>query len=396
MSGVKVFDPNQFSKRIGRHLSDTFTKMSIIIGISLILFLLIFFADVRITLTVAAPIVFALVCTLGTLRIIDHPLDIPGLMLSIVVMGMGIDYSIYFVRSRQRYRDASHPSFGIIRLAVTLTSISTIIGFGVMCFSEHTLLKSAGITSLVGIAYALCGAFLILPFLLDKLFTDDSAAPAKPRRKGSDSPPHVLARYRHMETYPRFFARFKLKLDPMFAELDLLLDAPGKTIDIGTGYGVPAAWLLTRFEDTRIFGIDPDPEKVRIASLVVRHRGTVEQGRAPDIPLLEGPADTALMIDMIHYLKDDEFKLTLERLHIALKPGGILLIRGTIPSGRRFPWMRWIEAGRLKLFQIAHVYRTPEEIEQFLFHSGFREITRTKSGTDREEVWFRAVAAKEA
>ena len=58
-------------------------------------------------------------------------------MLSIVILGMGIDYAIFCVRAHQRYRVSPHPSYVLVRSAVFLAGASTLIGFGVLCFAEH-------------------------------------------------------------------------------------------------------------------------------------------------------------------------------------------------------------------------------------------------------------------
>jgi predicted RND superfamily exporter protein len=78
------------------------------------------------------PLIFAMIGTLGTLNIMGRPLDIPGLMLSIVVFGIGIDYSVFFVRSYQRYGTLNHPAFDQIRMAVFLSAVTTLLGFGAM------------------------------------------------------------------------------------------------------------------------------------------------------------------------------------------------------------------------------------------------------------------------
>jgi len=82
-----------FNKRLGDFLKNLFLEIAIIISIGLILVTFLYFLDWKLTLAVLAPIVFALFATLGTMKIIGHPLDIPGIMLWIVIMGMGDDYS---------------------------------------------------------------------------------------------------------------------------------------------------------------------------------------------------------------------------------------------------------------------------------------------------------------
>jgi len=332
-------------------------------------------------------VLFALVSTLGTLKLINHPIDIPGLMLSIVVIGMGIDYSIFLVRSYQRYGDDSHPSFGLIRMAVFMASASTIIGFGALCFAEHSLLRSAGLTSLLGISYALIGAFLILPPLLKYLFQDrenDISTPENERDR-------VLRRYKKMEPYPRLFARFKLMIDPMFSDLPRLLESSARIetiIDVGTGYGVPACWFLERFPDAKIYGIEPNHERVRVASMAVQKRGVIKCGRAPDIPTLPGLADAAFMLDMTHFLTNEELDLALKRLHSALSHGGHLIIRAVIPPEKR-PSLLWIlQAITLKITRTPCYYRSVDEIRRMIMDVGFKMELCVPSASNQESAWF--------
>jgi predicted exporter/SAM-dependent methyltransferase len=380
---AKIFDPQLFSEQMGRLLFDTFTRMLFILGISVVVLLFFFFVDWRLTLVSLLPIAFSLVCTLGTLGLMGRPLDIPSLMLAIIVLGLGIDYSLFWVRSYQRYQARSHEHFTLIRMAVFMASASTLIGFGVLLTAEHALLKSAGITSFLAIAYSLAGAFFILPPILDRRFGDRPPAP-------SAIEAGIRYRYRNMEAYPRLFARFKLRLDPMFKELDRLLEAghPMKTIvDIGTGYGVPASWLLNRFPDARVYGIEPSADRVRVASRALGPRGAIQQGAAPVVPEPPEVADGVFMLDMSHYLTDEDLDLTLETVGRRLKPGGILVMRMVTPPIRRFPWSWWIEDLKARIGGTGCRYRRPEEMVERMGRHGFNVTAVQPSGSSKELVW---------
>jgi predicted exporter len=104
------FDPELFSERLGQLLFTTFTKMLTIIGLSVFILLLFYFVDIPLTLIALLPVMFALVSTLGCLKLMGRPLDIPALMLAIIIVGMGVDYTLFLVRSHQRYDDADHPT----------------------------------------------------------------------------------------------------------------------------------------------------------------------------------------------------------------------------------------------------------------------------------------------
>ncbi len=384
---VRLFDPNFFSERLGKLLSSTFTKMVMIIGISVVILMFIFFLDLTLTVVALTPILFAFVCTLGTLKLIGHPLDIPALMLSIVVMGMGIDYSLFFVRSYQRYFDEYHTSLGLIRMAVFLASVSTLIGFGVLNFADHSMLKSAGLTSFLGIGYSLIGAFTILPPVLKYLFTYKKL-PTENIKPGSKKHlTRIAKQYRHMEASVRLFVRFKIMFDPMFTELFKFIKSPEKIIDINTGYGLCAVCLLEVYPKAKVYGIEPDGHRARISSKVIGQRGHINCARAPDIPQTEDPVDCALMIDAIQYLKDDELKLTLKRLKGKLCPGGSLLLRAASPINKAVSRMACCENMWHKIIGKKPCHRSAEEIKQLLLKSGFEIEAVKPSGSGRKKYW---------
>jgi len=383
----KLFDPNFFSQKLGRLLFATFTKMLIIIGLSVTVLVFLYFADLSLTFISLLPVLFALICTLGTLHLAGQPLDIPGLMLAIIVIGMGIDYSLFFVRSYQRYGNPQHQYFGLIRMTVFLAGASTMIGFGVLCTARHALLRSAGFTSLFGIGYSLIGAFVILPPLMEyRLRTRQEKRP-----RGGRIQDRALWRYKNLEAYPRLFARFKMRLDPMFKELPRLLDSCDgirHIMDIGCGYGVPSAWLLERFPEAGVTGIDPDDGRVRVAARVVGERGKMTTEGAPNIPVVSRPVDLAIMLDMIHFLNHDKLKLTFERLYDRIRPGGHLILRAAVPP--QGPTSRaWrLENFRYTLNHIRPSFRPAENIRAMLNQAHFQVEQIEPSGTAGELVWF--------
>jgi uncharacterized protein len=384
---AKVFDARLFSDTMGRLLFKIFSRMLLIIGISVVMLLLLFYADWQLTLISLLPMAFAFVCTLGSLRLMGRDLDIPALMLAIIVLGMGIDYSLFFVCSYQRYQTSAHPNFSLIRMSIFMASVSTLIGFGVLCGAKHPLLKSAGISSSLGIGFSMMGAFLILPPILQRRFARRMSLPAGP----ADGNASVLARYRNLEPYPRFFARFKLKLDPMFKELQAMLPPPGTSIrtilDIGSGYGIPACWLLQRYPDASVFGIEPGPDRVRVANFALGNNGQVDQGLAPQMPDAPQAADAAFMLDMCHFLDDDAFKLTLARLHDKLRSGGFFYARVVLGPNRVLPWTWWLENMKMKLQGCRPFYRSLSEITQVITDTHFEILATQSSGKQNEMAW---------
>lgn len=391
-----VFEPQLFSNTLGALLFNTFAKMFFIIAGAVLILLFIFFLDIKLTIITMLPVFFSFICTLGTMKLLGHNLDIPSLMLSIIVFGIGIDFSLFFVRAYQRYRDESHPSVARIRLAVFMAGVSTMIGFGVMCLAEHSLLQSAGLACLLGIGFCLAGAFLILPPLLRRYFifhTVVSPMSQKASTQETDTyvTSRILTRYHTAEAYPRMFARFKLKFDPMFKELPDLLPNSGnvsRIMDIGTGFGVPACFILERFPHARIFGLEPDPESRRISAMAISGQGRIDPGGAPELPAVSAPVQVAMMLDMSHFLTPDAFKQTLEKIRPAMDSGGTLIIRAIIPPTGK-PTPAWhIEKLKLKFKGVVPHYLSVQAVTDLINEADFREVYTKVSGNNPETVWF--------
>jgi predicted exporter/ubiquinone/menaquinone biosynthesis C-methylase UbiE len=386
---ARIFDPVLFSQRLGDVLLSSFIKMALIVGATTALVAFLYLLDWRLMLLALLPTLFALICTIGTLNLLGEPLGIPAIMVTVVVIGMGSDYALYLVRSYQRYMDGDHPSLGLIRLSVFLCFATTFMGFGALVFSGHALLRNAGIALVLGIGYSFVGAATITPPFLKDVFVP---APWSKEKVIPGSKQHrlrVMRRYRRMEPYPRLFARFKILLDPMFARLDRFVHSPTVMIDIGCGYGIPAVWLLSLFPETRVYGLDPDPKRVRIANRAFGDRGSAIVGKAPDLPAaFPDQIDTALMLDLIHLLSDDELKLTLRQLHSKISPDGKLILRATAPSRKPTPWLRWFEERRLKRLSLVPHFRSSERVMALLWEAGFRVELTEPTAAGREETWF--------
>jgi SAM-dependent methyltransferase len=287
-----------------------------------------------------------------------------------------------------------HPSLALIRMSVFLSFATTFLGFGVLALSAHAMLKSIGLALVLGIGYSFVGAVTIVPTLAGRLFTP-AAWPREAVAPGSaEHLRRVLGRYRHMEAYTRILARFKILLDPMFPRLAGFVKDPRIILDVGCGYGIAAVWLLALYPEARVFGIDPDRRRVHFAAHAVGPRGSMQAGRAPDIPDAAGGADTILLLDVIHMLSDEDLQLTLERLRrLMVTQRSVLVIRSTVPLHPRPSFERWLEDTRLRLHSEKARYRSVQEVSESLVQAGFRVVLTEQVAPRRELYWFLAELA---
>jgi SAM-dependent methyltransferase len=274
---------------------------------------------------------------------------------------------------------------------------STLIGFGVLAFAEHSLLKSIGITSLLGIGYSLLGTFLLLPPLLNMYMARENKKISSSNNKTGTLQRRIRARFRTLEPYPGMFARFKLQFDPMFNDLPRMLaerEDIKTIIDIGCGFGVPACWCLEQYGEAEVYGIDPDPERVRVAGFAIGDRGAVTVGWAPQLPVPPHPADVVLLLDMLHYLDDETAAAVFKNSFQALAGKGLLVTRFVIPPAARPSWSWRLEDSRIKLSGRHPCYRSPERMTELVKEAGFVIIVNEVSAVNPELVWMVCRAEK--
>lgn len=387
-NGLLVYDPKLFSEKLAALLANTFQKMFLIIGITVTILVAFLFVDWRLVLLSIAPLGFSLWCTFGVMNLIGRPLELPGLMLSVVILGMGIDYSLYTVRSYQKFSGESQAAISAIGSAVFLNAGSTIIGMASLIFANHSLLKNAGITATVALLFVCAGTFLILPPFLSRLYKKKPLPVTTGKSDVKTKRALTFARFAHYETYPRLFAFFKMRMDPMFEKLSRFMPEEGLILDIGCGYAMPAAWLSATAGPYRFHCYEPYPNRAAFASKIIGDGGKVVCGSAPELPDLPKDFNAAMMLDVAHYLNDSKFSETLARVRDSLEQGGLLVLRITIPSGKRTPPARRIETIRLWLSGQKPCYRTVDENSRIIVDSGFTILTVEQSAEGREETWF--------
>lgn len=184
------------------------------------------------------------------------------------------------------------------------------------------------------------------------------------RLREAAAEPYLAAGVLHWE-----FVRGKLRYDPVFGRLlrDGVLPRRGTLVDLGCGRGILLTLLATLAEvadpppeetaDMELVGIELRESAVRAARAALGDRGRVEQGDLAHHPI---PAcDTAVLLDVLHYMPASAQEALLRRVVAALRPAGVLIIREADDGGGwRFAVTRAAErlraVGRLHLRQRFH------------------------------------------
>lgn len=119
-----------------------------VIGLILV-FLLIFIRDSKRTIAVLTPLIIAFFWTFGLLGWLHVKIDASSSIVSVILFGVMVDYSIYITDSMKK-----RASLGALPTAITISILSTLLGFGSLILAQHPVMHACGIATL---ATTVCG-----------------------------------------------------------------------------------------------------------------------------------------------------------------------------------------------------------------------------------------------
>jgi SAM-dependent methyltransferase len=167
--------------------------------------------------------------------------------------------------------------------------------------------------------------------------------------------------YRNAGRFAYYFARGKLRTDPVYrAILELgLLRGRTRVLDLGCGQGLLTAWLRAAehcyARGAWPWGWPPAPRTFSTRGIELMARDVERARRAlgsasevlhADIRSASfGAVDAVVILDVLHYLEPQAQREVLQRVRAALPTRGLLLLRvGDAGAGLRFHYGRWSDA----------------------------------------------------
>ncbi|HZH05827.1 MAG TPA: class I SAM-dependent methyltransferase, partial [Lautropia sp.] len=168
--------------------------------------------------------------------------------------------------------------------------------------------------------------------------------PSRPPRLDRRLLDEASARYRQAGLFAYFFARGKLSGDPAFGSIvhQGWIRPASRVLDLGCGQGLLASLLLAADHGCRVRGIELLPAEVDRARKALGEAAEIVCGDIQEEDF--GETDTAVILDVLHYIDYPAQDQVLRRLRAALPPGGLLLLRvGDADGGLRFRYSNLID-----------------------------------------------------
>ena len=134
------------------------------------------FRSMYVSLLALLPNVLAAFFVLGAMGWLGIPLDVMTITIASITIGIGVDDTIHYIHRYKKelakdgdYMSAMYRSHASIGLAMFYTSVTIVVGFGILTLSNFTPSIYFGFLTAVAMVTALLGALILLPHLLCRL-----------------------------------------------------------------------------------------------------------------------------------------------------------------------------------------------------------------------------------
>jgi len=144
---------------------------------AILILLLIDFRSLADALCAMIPVFIGFVGVFGLMGLLGTPLNFANIIVMPLIFGIGVDAGVHIVH-RWRAEPFGRPAglSGGTGRGITLTMLTTMIGFGCMLVAEHRGIRSLGFVMLAGLGVTLLACYSVLPALLRLRTTPPAAA----------------------------------------------------------------------------------------------------------------------------------------------------------------------------------------------------------------------------
>ena len=161
------FSFNKINRDVQRRILDDSRRALVLTAFGILLIVYLCFRNLRDSLLVLLPIVFAISATFGVLLLFRHQFSFMSVTAIPLIIGIGIDNGIHLIR---RYREPNGRTIlevaQLSGAALIQSNLTTIVGFGALTASSFAPLAELGLVTALGVALALVAALLSVPAVI--------------------------------------------------------------------------------------------------------------------------------------------------------------------------------------------------------------------------------------
>ena len=161
------FSFNKINRDMQSHILADSRRALVLTAFGILLIVYLCFRNMRDSLLVLLPIVFAITATFAVLLLFRHRFSFMSITAIPLIIGIGIDNGIHLIR---RYRERAGRSILEVAqasgAALIQSNLTTMVGFGALTASSFAPLAEMGMVTVLGVALALAAALIAVPAVI--------------------------------------------------------------------------------------------------------------------------------------------------------------------------------------------------------------------------------------
>ncbi|HYG38878.1 MAG TPA: 1-acyl-sn-glycerol-3-phosphate acyltransferase [Cytophagales bacterium] len=160
-----MFDKEYLTTRFVDLLNNEYNNLLNISLLLVFMILILSYGRLELGLISFVPIILSWVWTLGLMGIFGVKFNIVNIIISSLIFGLGVDYSIFIkhgLLQEYKYGIKNLPAY---KTSIFISAVTTIIGTGALIFAKHPALKSIAALSLLGLFSLIAISYTVEPIL---------------------------------------------------------------------------------------------------------------------------------------------------------------------------------------------------------------------------------------
>ena len=164
---IAVASRSLLEHELGRVLRSELTLFLVFAFLGNFLILIAIVRDLRVSLAVLTPVALVVVALFAGMWLAGVPVDPVNLIVPALIVGIGVDNGVYLAAVARQLGGVGAAMRSIGR-AITITSLTTVAGFGFLGFSAYPPLATMGSLTAIGLSLCLACTIFVLPALLPR------------------------------------------------------------------------------------------------------------------------------------------------------------------------------------------------------------------------------------
>jgi len=172
VNAILDVDPNAFGPPVQIYKSSNlivqeYIKAACYAIAAILVLLLLDFRSLADALCAMTPVALGFLGAFGLMGLVDQPLNFANIIVLPLIFGIGVDAGVHTVH-RWRAEPYGRPAglSGGTGRGISLTMITTMIGFGCMLLAQHRGIRSLGFVMIAGLGVTLLACCFVLPAIL--------------------------------------------------------------------------------------------------------------------------------------------------------------------------------------------------------------------------------------